>query len=396
MIDPAAAERDHLVRVEPEREDVLALGHLHDVADGRRPRDLLAHELRQRRVGDVWHRAMILRGDYAEIIRRLAAEESSADYADYADYGCEEYTVDAKVTKSTAEDCRSRAAAEGRGTVTDGGVQERLTLCGRLDAAIRPYAPVVDRRARDRRNLRHLRNLRINQQPWRAVDSSKARAEVGMPAVDAMRQDVKGAVRSLWKSPGFAVAALITLALGIGATSAIFSVVKAVLLTRLPYANPEQRVLIWSKWISFDKTWLADAGSGRLPPAEQDDDGDRRVGDRSAEPDRRWRPGARSASGSSRRTRSTCSAPRRSLGRIVLRRGGPAERSAGGDPRLSALAGALRRRSVDRRPEDHAERRARRSHRRHAERLPAADRLHRGRGRADAICGGRCRSTSRT
>jgi len=79
-----------------------------------------------------------------------------------------------------------------------------------------------------------------------------------MPAVDTLRQDVKGAVRNLWKSPGFAVAALITLALGIGATSAIFSVVKAVLLTDLPYAHPEQRVMIWSKWISFDKTWVAD------------------------------------------------------------------------------------------------------------------------------------------
>src|SRR5688572_14006047 len=76
-------------------------------------------------------------------------------------------------------------------------------------------------------------------------------------AIDAISQDVKGAVRGLWKSPGFATAALITLALGIGATSAIFSVVKAVLLTPLPYSAPEQRAMIWSKWISFDKTWLS-------------------------------------------------------------------------------------------------------------------------------------------
>jgi predicted permease len=77
-------------------------------------------------------------------------------------------------------------------------------------------------------------------------------------AIDVVRQDVKGALRGLWKSPGFAIAALLTLALGIGATSAIFSVVQAVLLADLPYSEPEKRVLIWSKWISFDKTWLSD------------------------------------------------------------------------------------------------------------------------------------------
>jgi len=73
-----------------------------------------------------------------------------------------------------------------------------------------------------------------------------------------MLQDIRLAVRALLKSPGFATAALLTLALGIGATSAIFSVVKAVLLTPLPYAEPEKRVLIWSRWVSFDKTWLSD------------------------------------------------------------------------------------------------------------------------------------------
>ena len=78
-----------------------------------------------------------------------------------------------------------------------------------------------------------------------------------MSVTDAVRQDVKGALRGLWKSPGFAIAALITLSLGIGATSAIFSVVNAVLLTPLPYEAPERRVMVWSKWISFDKTWVS-------------------------------------------------------------------------------------------------------------------------------------------
>jgi putative ABC transport system permease protein len=74
---------------------------------------------------------------------------------------------------------------------------------------------------------------------------------------DGIRQDVIGAVRGLIKSPGFAAASLITLALGIGATSAIFSVVKAVLITPLPYSEPERRVQVFARWVSFDKTWLS-------------------------------------------------------------------------------------------------------------------------------------------
>ena len=75
---------------------------------------------------------------------------------------------------------------------------------------------------------------------------------------DALRQDVTGAIRGLIKSPGFAAASLITLALGIGATSAIFSVVKAVLMTPLPYAAPERTVQLFTRWTAFEKTWLAD------------------------------------------------------------------------------------------------------------------------------------------
>jgi len=75
---------------------------------------------------------------------------------------------------------------------------------------------------------------------------------------DGIRQDVIGGIRGLRRTPGVAVAALVTLALGIGATSALFTVVKAVLLTPLPYAQAETRVMLWSRWISFDKTWLSD------------------------------------------------------------------------------------------------------------------------------------------
>ncbi len=56
--------------------------------------------------------------------------------------------------------------------------------------------------------------------------------------LSGIRQDVTVGIRGLLRSPGFAAAALVTLALGIGATSAIFTVVRAVLLRRCLTASP--------------------------------------------------------------------------------------------------------------------------------------------------------------
>jgi putative ABC transport system permease protein len=71
-----------------------------------------------------------------------------------------------------------------------------------------------------------------------------------------LRRDAAHAVRSLTRTPGFTVVVLLTLALGIGGNSAIFSIVNAVLLRALPVAEPEQLLVVWESRIDEGENYM--------------------------------------------------------------------------------------------------------------------------------------------
>src|SRR5690348_10197406 len=100
---------------------------------------------------------------------------------------------------------------------------------------------------------------RLARREFGGVERHKddTRDERGASALFDVLGDVRFALRSLRHRPGLTAAATITLAIGIGATSSVFGVVKHALLTPLPYADPEHVVGVWSAWKGFDRTWMS-------------------------------------------------------------------------------------------------------------------------------------------
>jgi putative ABC transport system permease protein len=76
--------------------------------------------------------------------------------------------------------------------------------------------------------------------------------------IETLIRDMRYALRGIRSKPGFATAIVLTLALGIGATTAIYSVVEAVILRPLPYADSDRVVMVWNHWTNWPRTWLSE------------------------------------------------------------------------------------------------------------------------------------------
>jgi putative ABC transport system permease protein len=93
--------------------------------------------------------------------------------------------------------------------------------------------------------LRRFGDVAYYREYCRRADARRTARERRANTFDVLTQDVRYSLRSLLRQPGFTAVAVLTLGLGIGANTAIFSVLNGVILSPLPYKDPNRLVLLW-------------------------------------------------------------------------------------------------------------------------------------------------------
>jgi hypothetical protein len=116
-----------------------------------------------------------------------------------------------------------------------------------LDAEVRVHLEMLTEE-NIRRGMSPVEARYAARREFGGVEQTKQlhRVQRGLPVLDHFTQDVRLALRSLGKRPGFTLVAVLTLAIGIGANTAIFTAVHSVLMQSLPFPKADRLAIVWS------------------------------------------------------------------------------------------------------------------------------------------------------